>query len=1005
MSTNTPKARIFQTYGQQAYYRTEIVPAEPAENTPTLLVSQTRQNKYICRLELPEFSVTSGPFIRKKDAEQDAAKLALDKLGLQLAAANKPLTEEQKWQALKDRLCSTFSEQFIQSHCPLIAHFKAAAQRQGKMYGLVPAAVLSTFDNKIVNLCKSIDSKAETDPALSLALVLKAAESCNHIDSHLDHLWLGNKESFPLEIKEKLVNWTPESSGKTDGTIEYRERTESLFLETVFIPCSSEKPVESLILKIEPQEYFVDVIAQHLRVRDSSHILISRIVKKAPLESRLYFPVPDSIPTRIDPNGISSMSDIHVGAPLCQLKFNTRASSLVSQKIHGDAILAAVGSTWRSFGTLAWENVNLSNYYRILLSRTPRGNYKLSRDSVLVAELPTTFTTRSRWHGTLPRDLLIESCHHFSLSEPEFFLSVDDTPWIDSKVEIQNSERTKQSEIRDSNSTEKKAEILKGPPDKCQKNRTINETQNVESDKDPMGRGPFICAVKILSKTGELIIECASEQSYRNQSDALQSAALKALNHQYFSAANVLSATLKSDVFAPEISDHVFAGGLNKKASSSDLPIVASCIPDNVLSTLEGFSEYSKTSSSTYGKFLQKDEMDSAYYNEITHHKTGSLSSGKPPTSGTTACVSYRVYLLNESIRECLECKEEFDFEIGTGAVIPQLEECIASISVSESKRFCMPFPSKNEILAAGGDTVGKISHLGASHLEYYVELLRLIEPMEERMEQALFSPPLSKQRMEYALRLLSDNDAKCLVDLGCGSGSLFDALLDHETNLIHIVGVDISEKSLCRAAKVLHSKLGMIHNSSTASFQSASLYYGSITEADQRIYGFDVATCIEVIEHMQEDQAFKFGECVLGSLCPRILMVSTPNVEYNPILQRNVSDVKNDGKGQESMLDADGKGDLPCRFRNDDHKFEWTRKEFSDWALNLASQQGYSVEFSGVGGSGEIEPGFASQIAVFKRLPGFEAIHDKKFRSYNEVCNEPNISVPYKEVWKWRPG
>ena len=133
--------------------------------------------------------------------------------------------------------------------------------------------------------------------------------------------------------------------------------------------------------------------------------------------------------------------------------------------------------------------------------------------------------------------------------------------------------------------------------------------------------------------------------------------------------------------------------------------------------------------------------------------------------------------------------------------------------------------------------------------------------------------------------------------------------------------------------------------------------------------------------------------------------MVSTPNVEYNPIHKRNIFDVKRDGEGQESMLDADGKGDLPCRFRNDDHKFEWTREQFSDWALNLALQQGYSVEFSGVGGSGEIEPGFASQIAVFKRLPAFEAIHVKKIRSCNEVNNEPNFSVPYKEVWKWRAG
>lgn len=40
-------------------------------------------------------------------------------------------------------------------------------------------------------------------------------------------------------------------------------------------------------------------------------------------------------------------------------------------------------------------------------------------------------------------------------------------------------------------------------------------------------------------------------------------------------------------------------------------------------------------------------------------------------------------------------------------------------------------------------------------------------------------------------------------VDFGCGSGSLLDSLLDYPTALEKIVGVDISQKSLSRAAKV----------------------------------------------------------------------------------------------------------------------------------------------------------------------------------------------------------
>ena len=40
-------------------------------------------------------------------------------------------------------------------------------------------------------------------------------------------------------------------------------------------------------------------------------------------------------------------------------------------------------------------------------------------------------------------------------------------------------------------------------------------------------------------------------------------------------------------------------------------------------------------------------------------------------------------------------------------------------------------------------------------------------------------------------------------VDFGCGSGSLLESLLEVPTSLQTIVGVDISQKALDRAAKV----------------------------------------------------------------------------------------------------------------------------------------------------------------------------------------------------------
>jgi hypothetical protein len=125
----------------------------------------------------------------------------------------------------------------------------------------------------------------------------------------------------------------------------------------------------------------------------------------------------------------------------------------------------------------------------MLLNRVPWGNYKISRDAILAAKLPVTFTTRSNWHGALPRDLLITFCHNNRLSDPTFSLS--------EMAKLQNTNQTQPGQSGYLNAT---------------------------------GRGPYRCAVKILSKAGELRIECCSEVSYRNKNDAFQSAALKAIN-------------------------------------------------------------------------------------------------------------------------------------------------------------------------------------------------------------------------------------------------------------------------------------------------------------------------------------------------------------------------------------------------------------------------------------------------------------------------------------------
>ncbi|KAL6180588.1 hypothetical protein ACLB2K_047249 [Fragaria x ananassa] len=89
------------------------------------------------------------------------------------------------------------------------------------------------------------------------------------------------------------------------------------------------------------------------------------------------------------------------------------------------------------------------------------------------------------------------------------------------------------------------------------------------------------------------------------------------------------------------------------------------------------------------------------------------------------------------------------------------------------------------------------------------------------------------------------------MVDFGFVSGSLLDSLLNYPTSLEKISGVDLSQKSLTRAAKILNSKLNSTSDVDISStrLKSAILYDGSVTDSDSRLCGFDIGTCLEKLK------------------------------------------------------------------------------------------------------------------------------------------------------------
>ena len=204
---------------------------------------------------------------------------------------------------------------------------------------------------------------------------------------------------------------------------------------------------------------------------------------------------------------------------------------------------------------------------------------------------------------------------------------------------------------------------------------------------------------------------------------------------------------------------------------------------------------------------------------------------------------------------------------------------------------------------------------------------------------------PLAQQRREAVLAVLrdtvlKDSAAARVADLGCGEGRLV-ALLLGEPSAARVLGVDVSHRALERAAQRLH-----LDTMPDRQRERVDLLQSSLTYADQRLAGLDAAVLMEVIEHVDPPRLGALEQTVFGAARPGTVVVTTPNAEYNVRF-----------------------ADLgPGAMRHPDHRFEWTRPQFRDWAAGVAGHRGYQVRFLPVGPD-DPDVGPPTQLAVFTRV------------------------------------
>lgn len=195
----------------------------------------------------------------------------------------------------------------------------------------------------------------------------------------------------------------------------------------------------------------------------------------------------------------------------------------------------------------------------------------------------------------------------------------------------------------------------------------------------------------------------------------------------------------------------------------------------------------------------------------------------------------------------------------------------------------------------------------------------------------------LWEQRMGAVIAVLRSVSAKRVIDLGCGEGKLLRALLD-EKSFTEILGMDVSFRSLEIASRRLR-----FDRLPTKQKERIRLIHGSLMYRDKRLAGYDAATVVEVIEHLDPPRLAAFERVLFESARPKTVIITTPNAEYNAKFET-----------------------LPAgQFRHKDHRFEWRREQFQQWASRISERFAYTVRFLPVG---EEDPqlGAPTQMGVF---------------------------------------
>lgn len=301
----------------------------------------------------------------------------------------------------------------------------------------------------------------------------------------------------------------------------------------------------------------------------------------------------------------------------------------------------------------------------MLIGKIPSGAYKLSREAIFGADLPTSFTTKVNWRGSFPREMLSSFCRQHRLSEPVFKMSR--LP-LEEHIDAGSQKQPKITE------SAREAEHTNG------------DISVVDNDSVGDSESLFRCEVKVSSRLQDLLIQCTPKELYKKHSDGFQDSSLKVL--LFFNA-----------LF---LGEDMSLEKLNSLAEALDIQFDY----PNLLREFKFCPTVNRDCKLRFESSIIVNIGDSTNGDGDTAISIEGPDSGVFPSSGCLASTKYTVYLVSadKCINELLESVDEFEFEMGSGAIVHHVEEALAQMCVGQSAYFSVNLPGQELLMAAARD-------------------------------------------------------------------------------------------------------------------------------------------------------------------------------------------------------------------------------------------------------------------------------------------------------------